>query len=64
MRALLKNGYRVRGTVRSKAKGEYLRNLFEGQGEFEYVIAEDITKVCHYYHLSYQNHITVLRGMD
>jgi uncharacterized protein YbjT (DUF2867 family) len=42
---LLMNGYRVRGTVRSDSKGEYLRKLFDGVGEFEYVIVEDIAKV-------------------
>jgi nucleoside-diphosphate-sugar epimerase len=41
----LKEGYRVRGTVRSESKGEYLRQLFSGKGEFEYVIVDDITKV-------------------
>ena len=39
------NGYRVRGTVRSTEKGEYLKKLFDGVGEFEYVIVEDIAKV-------------------
>lgn len=37
-------GYRVRGTVRSKEKGEYLVNLFKGQGDFEYAIVEDIAE--------------------
>jgi len=41
---LLMNGYRVRGTVRSTEKGEYLKKLFDGVGEFEYVIVEDIAK--------------------
>ncbi|ORY26767.1 putative D-lactaldehyde dehydrogenase [Naematelia encephala] len=41
---LLAEGYRVRGTVRTNAKGDYLKNLFEGKGEFEYVIVEDIAK--------------------
>lgn len=41
---LLAAGYRVRGTVRSKDKGEFLKDLFKGQ-EFDYVIAEDITHV-------------------
>jgi nucleoside-diphosphate-sugar epimerase len=40
---LIGKGFDVRGTVRSKAKGEYLKNLF---GEkFEYVIVEDVEKV-------------------
>lgn len=39
------NDYRVRGTVRSAEKGEYLKKLFDGVGEFEYVIVEDIAKV-------------------
>ena len=38
---LLENGYKVKGTVRSKDKGEYLVNLFKGK-PFEYVIVEDI----------------------
>ena len=38
---LLENGYKVRGTVRSEEKGDYLAKLFEGQ-PFEYVIVEDI----------------------
>jgi nucleoside-diphosphate-sugar epimerase len=42
---LLINGYKVRGTVRSADKGEYLKRLFEGVGEFEYVIVEDIADV-------------------
>ncbi|WRT68381.1 uncharacterized protein IL334_005357 [Kwoniella shivajii] len=40
---LLQQGYRVRGTVRSEAKGEYLKKIFQGLGEFEYAIVEDIT---------------------
>ncbi|WVQ68084.1 uncharacterized protein L199_006290 [Kwoniella botswanensis] len=41
---LLQQGYRVRGTVRSEAKGEYLKEIFKGLGEFEYVLVDDITK--------------------
>jgi len=41
---LLMNGYRVRGTVRSNDKGDYLKKLFDGVGEFDYVIVEDIAK--------------------
>ncbi|RSH88686.1 methylglyoxal reductase (NADPH-dependent) gre2 [Saitozyma podzolica] len=44
VRAFLEAGYRVRGTVRSTAKGEYLAKLFAGKGDFEYVLVEDITK--------------------
>jgi nucleoside-diphosphate-sugar epimerase len=44
VRDLLESGYKVRGTVRSEDKGEYLKDLFKGQ-PFEYVIAEDITQV-------------------
>lgn len=42
---LLKHGFRVRGTVRSKEKGEYLKQLFQGEGEFDYVIVEDVEAV-------------------
>lgn len=45
VKEFLKEGFRVRGTVRSKEKGEYLKNLFQGLGEFEYVLVDDITKV-------------------
>ncbi|KZT38287.1 NAD(P)-binding protein [Sistotremastrum suecicum HHB10207 ss-3] len=43
-RTLLEKGYTVRGTVRSDAKGEYLKKLFAsyGEGKFEYVIVKDI----------------------
>lgn len=44
--AFLDAGYPVRGTVRSKSKGEYLVNLFKNKKEkFDYVIVEDIGKV-------------------
>ena len=36
VKELLSKGYKVRGTVRSKAKGEYLVKKFTG-GHFEYV---------------------------
>lgn len=39
----ISRGFSVRGTVRSPAKGEYLRNLFGDR--FEYVIVEDMAKV-------------------
>lgn len=41
---LLDSGYKVRGTVRSNEKGDYLKDLFKGK-DFDYVIADDITKV-------------------
>lgn len=44
MKDLLQSGYKVRGTVRSEAKGEYLKDLFKGQ-PFEYALVDDITKV-------------------
>lgn len=43
--AVLQKGFRVRGTVRSKEKGEYLKNLYTKSGlgdKFEYVIVEDV----------------------
>ena len=40
---LLEAGFTVRGTVRSKDKGEYLKGMFKSG--FEYVIVEDIEKV-------------------
>lgn len=43
-RDLLKKGYKVRGTVRSEEKGEYLKDLLKSQ-DFEYVLVDDITKV-------------------
>ncbi|ETS77272.1 hypothetical protein PFICI_11146 [Pestalotiopsis fici W106-1] len=42
----LDEGFRVRGTVRSQAKGEYLKNLFKKKaGSFDYCIVEDISEV-------------------
>ncbi|ODN78724.1 hypothetical protein L202_04291 [Cryptococcus amylolentus CBS 6039] len=40
----LQQGFRVRGTVRSEEKGQYLTKLFEGLGEFTYVIVKDINQ--------------------
>ncbi|KAG8998326.1 methylglyoxal reductase (NADPH-dependent) gre2 [Tulasnella sp. JGI-2019a] len=42
--SLLRRGFNVRGTVRSQAKGEYLKKLFgnESNGKFEYVIVENM----------------------
>ncbi|BGP03186.1 putative uncharacterized oxidoreductase [Rhodotorula toruloides] len=41
---LLQAGFRVRGTVRSKEKGQYLVDRFKQQGldKFEFVIVEDV----------------------
>ena len=40
---LLQEGYAVRGTVRSAAKGEHLKKVFAEYGDrFEIVIVEDI----------------------
>ncbi|KAH8920982.1 putative D-lactaldehyde dehydrogenase [Atractiella rhizophila] len=41
-KTLLDSGYRVRGTVRSESKGEYLRRKL-GEG-FEYLVVEDLEK--------------------
>ena len=46
VRALLEQGYAVRGAVRSEAKGEHLKKSFEKYGDkFEIVVVDDITKV-------------------
>jgi nucleoside-diphosphate-sugar epimerase len=46
VKTLLEQGFYVRGTVRSKDKGEYLVNLFkEHSDRFEYFVVEDIAKV-------------------
>ncbi|KZV66765.1 NAD-P-binding protein [Peniophora sp. CONT] len=45
VRLLLEDGYSVRGTVRSAAKGAFLQKLFAGFGDkFEIAVVEDITK--------------------
>ncbi|EJD40169.1 D-lactaldehyde dehydrogenase [Auricularia subglabra TFB-10046 SS5] len=46
VKSLLRRGHRVRGTVRSAPKGEYLRDLFDPEfpGKFEYVIVKDIAQ--------------------
>ncbi|KEP48769.1 NADPH-dependent aldehyde reductase [Rhizoctonia solani 123E] len=42
---LLEAGYKVKGTVRSASKGDYLVNLFKPYGDkFKYVIVEDMSK--------------------
>lgn len=46
VKTMLDAGYPVRGTVRSVAKGEYLKELFQGsKAPFEYVVVEDIAQV-------------------
>ncbi|KAK8854804.1 hypothetical protein IAR55_003543 [Kwoniella newhampshirensis] len=42
----LKEGYKVRGTVRSEEKGKYLKDLFakDGLNDFEYAIVKDIVE--------------------
>ena len=43
---LLERGYAVRGTVRSVAKGDFLKKAFASYGDrFELVVVEDIAKV-------------------
>jgi len=44
--AFLDAGYPVRGTVRSKAKGDFLKNRFKDKKQsFDYVIVSDISEV-------------------
>jgi nucleoside-diphosphate-sugar epimerase len=46
VKTLLERGFRVRGTVRSTSKGDYLVNLFKAHADrFEYVVVEDIALV-------------------
>lgn len=43
----LREGFKVKTTVRSAAKGDYLQQLFDakyGKGKFEYAIVEDLEK--------------------
>jgi nucleoside-diphosphate-sugar epimerase len=44
VRILLEGGHRVRATVRSPSKGEYIAGLFGKRypGKFEYVVVEDL----------------------
>lgn len=43
----MREGFNVRGTVRSQSKGEYLAKLFkDAKARFEYVIVGDIAQVC------------------
>lgn len=45
---LLKNGYAVRGVVRSLEKEDHLQKLFgQYEDKFELVVVEDITVVCY-----------------
>lgn len=49
---LLERGFTVRGTVRSKEKGDYLSKVFYKFGDkWSYVIVEDVEKVCRFYAL-------------
>lgn len=48
VRTLLERGFKARGTVRTKEKGEYMVEYFKSLGygdDFEYVIVDDIVKV-------------------
>ena len=46
IKALLDQGYAVRGTVRSLEKGNYLKKVFEEKGDrFELVVVRDIGEV-------------------
>ncbi|KAK2464723.1 hypothetical protein APHAL10511_003299 [Amanita phalloides] len=45
IRDLLEQGYAVRGTVRSEARGEFVRNEFRSYDDrFELAIVEDVIK--------------------
>ena len=46
IKTLLDQSYSVRGTVRSRSKGEQLRTVFKEYGEkFEFTIVDDMVKV-------------------
>ena len=46
VRYLLEHGFTVRGTVRSEAKGVFLKDAWKSYGDkFECVVVEDITTV-------------------
>jgi nucleoside-diphosphate-sugar epimerase len=45
VRELLRAGFKVRGTVRSASKGEYLMDLSKDEGEFQYAIVADMGRV-------------------
>ena len=52
---LLDEGYSVRGTVRSAAKGEYLKKIFNEHGDkLELVVVDDFTKVSTYQNTIYK----------
>ena len=45
VKALLEQGFAVRGTVRSEAKSTHLRSLFKSYGDkLEFVVVDDIVK--------------------
>lgn len=47
IKTLLEQGFHVRGAVRSAEKGKRLREYFDSYGDkVEWVVVEDITKVC------------------
>ena len=49
VKTLLDQGFAVRGTVRSPAKGESVKKCFEGYGDnLEIAVVEDMCKVCLY----------------
>jgi nucleoside-diphosphate-sugar epimerase len=63
VKRLLEEGYSVRGTVRSTAKGEYLRDLFKSYGDkFEYVIVADIAQVRTFTNQSPRTHCPVRKA--
>ncbi len=46
VKALLEQGFAVRGTVRSDSKANHLRSLFKSYGDkLEFTIVDDIVKV-------------------
>ena len=50
VKALLEQGFAVRGTVRSEAKSTHLCSLFKSYGDkLEFVIVEDIVKASRSY---------------
>ena len=60
VRTLLEHGYRVRGTVRTVAKGDLLKiRVADLGGEFEYVLVEDVLRV-RFYWTSIQRSATYL----
>ena len=50
VKALLEQGFAVRGTVRSEGKSTHLRSLFKSYGDkLEFAIVEDIVKASRSY---------------